>query len=197
MINGRFKPGNTPQDAGKWINKTGNDYILGVQSEISKRMRTLTKKLQDKLNTDIAGGPVAFTKRALFFNYITKADGSRTNQIIVRGDQAAYLRSVMSDTDEIFDKFIPTESAKLSKQGNISGLKAGIGSKKMIVVQEKGKKYLIDTSKKKKKHDKRVIAVKERKRRKMVFNFFKEAEDGAMLILSDVNGTYKFSKRIE
>ncbi|USL60367.1 hypothetical protein IAQ00_13605 [Pantoea ananatis] len=116
---------------------------------------------------------------------------------MVRGDQAAYLRDVVTDSSALIDKIIPTSSAKLSKQGNISGLKAGINNKKYAVVQEKGKKYLIDTTKKKNKRDKRVIGVKESKRRKMVFDFFKEAEDGAMIILSDVKGQFKITKRIE
>ncbi|WP_342606386.1 hypothetical protein [Pantoea agglomerans] len=71
--------------------------------------------------------------------------------------------------NEVFDKMIPTQSAKLNKQGNIKGLKAGIGSNKLVVVEEKGKKYLIDTTKKKKKRDQRVVAVREKKRRSMVF----------------------------
>lgn len=192
-----WKQGSTPEDAGKWLNTTGNDIIINVQSEISKRMRTLTAQLQKELNQDIAGGPVPFTGRALFFNFIVQANGNRTNQIIVRGDQSAYLRTVMTDANEVFDKLIPTESAKLSKQGNISGLKAGLGNKKLVVVEEKGKKYLIDTTKKKKKRDQRVVAVKEKKKRKMVFDFFQKAEDGAKMVLSDVTGTYKFTKRIE
>lgn len=188
--------GNSPQAASTWLNNQGQAIIINVQSEISKRMRTLTAQLQKELNQDIAGGPVPFTSRALFFNFIVKSDGSRTNQIIVRGNQAAYLRTVLTDVNEVFDKMIPTQSAKLNKQGNITGLKAGIGNKKLIVVEEKGKKYLIDTTKKKKKRDQRVVAVREKKRRSMVFDFFKNAEDGAKLILTDVSGTYTFTRRI-
>jgi len=55
---------------------------------------------------------------------------------------------------------------------------------------------LIDTTKKKKNRDKRIIAVREEKQRKMVFDFFQEAEDGAKLILSSINGTFTFTKRI-
>lgn len=189
--------GSGPDDAGRWLNTTGGEIIINVQSEISKRMRLLTSQLQKELNQDIAGGPVPFTGRALFYNFIVNANGNRTNQIIVRGDQAAYLRTVVTDVNEVFDKFIPTESAKLNKQGNITSLKAGLGSKKLLVVEKKGKKYLIDTTKKKKKRDKRVVAVKEKKRRKMVFDFFQKAEDGAKMVLSDVTGTYTFTKRIE
>ncbi|KNC14322.1 hypothetical protein AC790_08990 [Pantoea sp. RIT-PI-b] len=188
--------GNSPQAVSTWLNNQGRAIIINVQSEISKRMRTLTAQLQKELNKDIAGGPVPFTSRALFFNFIIKSNGSRTNQIIVRGDQAAYLRTVLTDMNEVFDKMIPTQSAKLNKQGNITGLKAGIGSKKLVVVEEKGKKYLIDTTKKKKKRDQRVVAVREKKRRSMVFDFFQKAEDGAKLILSDVSGTYTFTRRI-
>lgn len=197
MINGCFKQGKTPGDAITWLNKQGTEYGNELQSEISRRMRELSNQLQEKLNTNIAGGPVSFTGRALFFNYIERGDGTRIYQIIVRGDQAAYLRDVVTDSSALIDKIIPTSSAKLSKQGNISGLKAGINNKKYAVVQEKGKKYLIDTTKKKNKRDKRVIGVKESKRRKMVFDFFKEAEDGAMIILSDVKGQFKITKRIE
>lgn len=59
-------------------------------------------------------------------------------------------------------------------------------------------KYLIDTTKKsKKQHSKRVIGLKEKKKRKLVFDFFKNAEDGVRLVLSDINGTYTMTIRIE
>jgi len=197
MINGGFRRGNAPSDSIRWLNERGTEFGNELQSEITKRMRDLTKQLQHKLNDDIADGPVAFTKRALFFNFISRSDGSRINQIIVRGNQAAYLRNVITDSTDLIEKFIPTSSAKLNKQGNISGLKAGIANKKLVVVAEKGKKYLIDTTKKKKKRDKRVVGVREKKRRQMVFDFFKEAEDGAKLILSDVKGQFRITRRIE
>lgn len=41
------------------------------------------------------------------------------------------------------------------------------------------------------------MGVKEKKKRKMVFDFFQNAEDGAKLILSDIKGTYKLTKRID
>ncbi|HHD2920222.1 hypothetical protein ACO1ZG_21780 [Enterobacter kobei] len=192
-----WKPGNTPNDAGKWLNDTGGKIIINVQSEITKKVRELSRQMQNQLNEEIKGGPVAFTKRAIFFNFIQSGD-LRTNQIIVRGDQAAYLRSVLNpdEANDLYDKIIPTSSARLTKQGNISTLNKGLASKKLIVVEEKGKKYLIDSTKKKKQRSKRVIGVKEKKKRKMVYDFFKNAEDGAKLLLSDINGTYKFTKRI-
>lgn len=194
-INGQFKTGSTPEDTIKWINDQEKSITINVQSEITKRIRALTYKLQQHINQDIAGGPVGFTKKALFFNFIQDNKGLRTNQIIVRGDQAAYLRTVITDVHEIFEKFIPTSSAKLSAQGNITNLRGNL-NKKYKVVDVKGKKMLIDTTKKKKNRSKRVIGVREEKRRKMVFDFFKEAENGAKLILSDINGSYTFTKNI-
>lgn len=194
-----WRQGSGPDDAGRWINDEGGRIIINVQSEITKRCRELARQMQNQLNEEIKGGPVAFTKRALFFNYI-QSGYKRINQIIVRGDQAAYLRTVLNpeDANELYEKIIPTGSARLTKQGNISALNKGISSKKLIVVEEKGKKYLIDPSKKsKKQHSKRVIGVKEKKKRKLVYDFFKNAEDWAKLLLSDVNGTFKFTRRTE
>ncbi|MDQ0629390.1 hypothetical protein QFZ44_001966 [Pantoea agglomerans] len=188
-----FKPNYTPADAVKWVNDKQTEIVVNVQSEITKKIREVAKQLQDKLNDDIKGGPVPFTKRAIFFNFIQRGD-RRTNQIIVRGDQAKYLSSVITDAAGIYDKFIPTSNAKLSKQGNISGLHTGM-NKKYQVVNVKGKKMLFDTSKNKKKRDKRIIGVKEKKSRKMIFDFFNEAESNSRLALSNMNGTYYFSKQ--
>lgn len=187
-----FRNGHGPGDAIQWINNQETQIIINVQSEITKRVRELSKQLQDKLNTTANGGVVPFTKRAIFFNFIER-NGIRTNQIIVRGDQAVYLRTVLEDSPDAFDKLIPTSNAKLTQQGNISVLKKGL-DKKYKVIQVKGKKMLVDTTKKKKQRDKRIVAVKEKKRRKMIFDFFKEAESGAKMILSDVNGTYRFTR---
>ncbi|WHU86726.1 hypothetical protein [Pantoea agglomerans] len=187
-----FKPNYTPADAVKWVNDKQTEIVVNVQSEITKKIREVAKQLQDKLNDDIKGGPVPFTKRAIFFNFIQRGD-RRTNQIIVRGDQAKYLSSVITDAAGIYDKFIPTSNAKLSKQGNITGLHAGM-NKKYKVANVKGKKMLIDTTKTKNKRDKRIVGVKEKKSRKMIFDFFNEAESSSRLALSNMNGTYYFSK---
>jgi hypothetical protein len=188
-----FKPNYTPADAVKWVNDKKTEIVINVQSDITKKIREVSKQLQDKLNQDTKGGPVPFTKRAIFFNFIQRGD-RRTNQIIVRGEQAKYLRSVITDASDIYDKFIPTSSAKLSKQGNIAGLHAGM-NKKYKVATVKGKKMLIDTTKNKKKRDKRIVGVKEKKSRKMIFDFFNEAESKSRLALSNTNGTYYFSKQ--
>ncbi|MCH9404916.1 hypothetical protein WKH46_04855 [Pantoea agglomerans] len=188
-----FKPNHTPDDAIKWVNNKKSEIVINVQSEITKKIREVSKQLQDKLNQEIKGGPVPFTKRAIFFNFIQRGE-LRTNQIIVRGDQANYLKNVISDASEIYDKFIPTSNAKLSKQGNITGLHAGM-NKKYKVTTVNGKKMLVDTTKNKKNRDKRIIGVKEKKTRQMIFDFFNEAESGTRLALSNMNGTYYFSKQ--
>lgn len=194
-IQGGFRNGYAPIDSVKWVNTQGKTITTNLQSEVTKRIRELSKKLQTEMDASIAGGPVGFTRRALFFNFVTKGD-VRTNQIIVRGDQAAYLRTVISDVHEIFEKFVPTSNARLTKQGNISGLRANLSSKKFVVIDVKGKKMLVDTTMKGKRRDKRIIGVREEKQRKMVFDFFQQAEDGAKLILSSINGTFQITKRI-
>lgn len=188
-----FNPNYTTAEAIKWVNNKETEIVINVQSNITKKIREVSKQLQDKLDNDIKGGPVPFTKRAILFNFIQRGD-RRTNQIIVRGDQTKYLSSVITDAADIYDKFIPTSNAKLSKQGNIAGLHAGM-NKKYKVASVKGKKMLIDTTKNKKKRDKRIIGVKEKKIRKMIFDFFNEAESNSRLALSNMNGTYYFSKQ--
>lgn len=192
-INSGFRPGHTPGDAIKWVNNKQTEIVVNVQSEITKKIRAVAYELQNKLNQDIKGGPVPFTKRAILFNFIQRGE-VRTNQIIVRGEQAKYLSAVITKAAEIHDKFIPTDNVKLNNFGNIPGLHAGM-NKKYKVATVNGKKMLIDTTKKKKNRDKRIIGVKERKTRKMIFDFFEEAESGARLALSNMNGTYYFSKQ--
>lgn len=192
-INSGFRPGHTPGDAIKWVNNKQTEIVVNVQSEITKKIRAVAYELQNKLNQDIKGGPVPFTKRAILFNFIQRGE-VRTNQIIVRGEQAKYLSAVITKAAEIHDKFIPTDNVKLNNFGNIPVLHAGM-NKKYKVATVNGKKMLIDTTKKKKNRDKRIIGVKERKTRKMIFDFFEEAESGARLALSNMNGTYYFSKQ--
>ncbi len=185
--------GTTPQEAGQMIVKNGNTYINDMQSKITKRARALSKQLQEQLNTNVKGGPVGFTKRTMFFNFIQNSNGTRTNQIIVRKDQLAYLKSVIFEQGSE-DKFIPLSNARLNTQGNITGFNAGLKSGKFKVIQRNGKKYLIDTSKKsKKQRSKRIVAVRESKQRKIIWDFFENAEAGARLILNDVNGKFVFT----
>lgn len=189
MITGTFQPGATPANAVRVLNQQGQAYITSFQSELTKRCRELAKQVQDDINNTVDGGAVAFTKRAIFFNFIQHGNGTRTNQIIVRGQQAAYLRSVLTDDPATFNKIIPTANARMTAQGNIAGLHTQMG-KKYKVVEQNGKRYLIDTSQKKKKRNKRIIGKYERKKRKMIYDFFNEVEQKAILSLNTMRGQF-------
>ncbi len=193
MISGEFRRGATPADAVRVLNSQGKVFITDFQSELTKRCRALSKQIQDDISNSVDGGAVNFTKRAIFFNFIQYGNGIRTNQIIVRGSQAAYLRSVLTDDPTTFNKIIPTANARMTAQGNIAGLHTQMG-KKYKVVEQNGKKYLIDTSLKKKKRDKRVIGKYERKKRKMIYDFFDETEQKARLIINNMKGTFIFRR---
>jgi len=193
MISGEFRRGATPADAVRVLNSQGKVYITDFQSELTKRCRALSKQIQDDISNSVDGGAVNFTKRAIFFNFIQYGNGIRTNQIIVRGSQAAYLRSVLTDDPTTFNKIIPTANARMTAQGNIAGLHTQMG-KKYKVVEQNGKKYLIDTSLKKKKRDKRVIGKYERKKRKMIYDFFDETEQKARLVINNMKGTFIFRR---
>jgi hypothetical protein len=193
MITGEFRRGATPADAVRVLNSQGKLFITDFQSELTKRCRALSKQIQDDISNSVDGGAVNFTKRAIFFNFIQYGNGIRTNQIIVRGSQAAYLRSVLTDDPTTFNKIIPTANARMTAQGNIAGLHTQMG-KKYKVVEQNGKKYLIDTSLKKKKRDKRVIGKYERKKRKMIYDFFDETEQKARLVINNMKGTFIFRR---
>lgn len=189
MITGTFQPGATPANAVRVLNQQGQAFITSFQSELSKRCRALAKLVQDDINNTVDGGAVAFTKRTIFFNFIQHGNGTRTNQIIVRGQQAAYLRSVLTDDPTLFNKIVPTANARLTQQGNISALHNQMG-KKYKVVEQNGKRYLIDTSQKKKKRNKRIIGKYEKKKRKMIYDFFNEVEQKATLSLNTMRGQF-------
>ncbi|MGQ5977251.1 hypothetical protein ACUNHT_26455, partial [Serratia sp. IR-2025] len=89
----------------------------------------------------------------------------------------------------------PTSTARMTQQGNIASLKSGISSGKYKVVDSGGKRRLIDTSKKDTKtKTKRVIGLRETKKRKLVYDFYKEAEQGVRLVLSGVQGHFRISR---
>ena len=189
MITGTFQPGATPANAVRVLNQQGQAFITSFQSELTKRCRALAKQVQDDINNTVDGGAVAFTKRAIFFNFIQHGNGTRTNQIIVRGKQARYLHSVLTDDQAKFNKIIPTANARMTAQGNIAGLHNQMG-KKYKIVEQNGKRYLIDTSQKKKKSNKRIIGKYERKKRKMIYDFFNEVEQKAILSLNTMRGQF-------
>ncbi|WP_370553589.1 hypothetical protein [Edwardsiella tarda] len=177
----------------RWINQQAQTIPADFQRELSRRCRTITQKLQDKINSTVKDGAVNFTQRAMFFNYIDHGF-SRTNQIILRGNQAKYLKNVLGVNGSNVSKWIPTSNANLTSQGNIKSLKSKIKNNKYKqILSKNGKKYLIDVSSKNpKKH--KVIAYYGAVSRHQLFDFYQEAENLARQELANMRGTFGFRR---
>lgn len=174
------------------LNRVGIDYGQNFNKEVSNRARRLAQKMQIDMNNAIAGGPVPFTSKAVLFRFYRNTQGQAVNVIMIKNIQAQYLYDVLVKPKNLM-KIIPTSSARLNANGNIVGLRSGLKSGKYKVIDTGGKDLLIDTSKKGKARSKRVIGVRERKKRKIVYDFYAEAEKGARLILAGVQGHFRFT----
>ena len=174
-----------------YIQTTGEKLNKQFQNEIIKRSRTLSQKVQADLNRSVDKGAVAFTQRSVLFLYKKKGTDHIQCSILIKDIQAKYLYEVLVKPKAI-DKFIPTSLAKLTKQGNISGLKKNLSSGRFKIVKSKnGKERLIDTSKKDtKKKTKRVIGLREQKQRKMIYDFYGEVESGFRVVMSGIQGSF-------
>lgn len=174
-----------------YITTTGEKLNKQFQDEIIKRSRTLSHKVQADLNNAVDRGAVPFTQRSILFLYKKKGKDSIQCSILVKDVQAKYLYEVLVKPKAI-DKFVPTSTAKLTKQGNISGLKKNLSNGRFKIVKSKnGKERLIDTSKKDtKKKTKRVIGLREQKRRKMIYDFYAEVESGFRVVMAGVQGSF-------
>lgn len=174
-----------------YIQTTGTKLKKQFQNEIIKRSRTLSQKVQADLNNSVDKGAVNFTQRSILFLYKKKGTDSVQCSILVKDVQAKYLYEVIVKAKAI-DKFIPTSLAKLTKQGNISGLKKNLSSRRFKIVKSKnGKERLIDTTKKdNKKKTKRVIGLREHKQRKMIYDFYGEVESGFRVVMSGIQGSF-------
>jgi len=178
-------------DTRRYINTRGNELGKDFQKTIINQTRLLSQRMQNKLNESIDRGAVAFTKRAILFTFSTRGFGGFKASIIVKSLQADYLYDVIVQPS-LFEKFIPTSAARLSREGNIAGLRNNLRKGRYKVIKQGGKERLIDTSQKKR--DKRVIGLRERKRRKMVYDFYNEAEKGVMMVISNTQGVFKVKK---
>lgn len=176
-----------------YLNQQGQRAGQNFLKEVSNRARRLANQMQVDLNAAIAGGPVPFTSNAILFRFKRTSTGA-VNEIIVKDYQAKYLHDIIvKPRNQV--KIVPTSVAKLTAQGNISAMKSGIRNGKYKIVDSGGKKRMIDTTKKgKKNRSKRVVGVREVKKRKMVYDFYANAEAGARLILSDLQGQYIFRR---
>lgn len=178
-----------------FLKSEGTKLKAEFQKEMIKRTRDLAIKMQRDLSASIDKGGVSFTNRSILFTYKRKGDTNLTASILVKNVQVKYLYDIIVQPKTI-DKLINTSAAKLTKQGNISGLHANLQSGKYKIVKSKnGKERLIDTSKKDtKKKTKRVIAVRENKRRKLIYDFYEQAEAGFILAINDISGAFKITR---
>ncbi|EPE9327620.1 hypothetical protein ACSPON_000279 [Klebsiella aerogenes] len=182
----------------KYLNNSVGKVIDNFDGEFIRQTKALSVHLQQGMNNAIDKGAVSFTQRAVLYFYNKHSDGSITATIKIKELQAKYLYDVIVQPD-IIEKFVPTSSARLTAQGNIPRLKSNIDSGRYKVVKSGGKERLIDTSKKAKTEAgrrKRVIGVRENKKRKIVYDFYKNAEIGVEKIIATMHGTYRFTRGI-
>ncbi|WP_281549753.1 hypothetical protein [Kluyvera cryocrescens] len=177
--------------AKKYLIKEGKNFNNEFSDELLHRVRSLSKKMQLDMSATAAGGLVPFTNNSMLVTYTKRPTGIRIN-LLVKDIQAAYLYDVIVKPSAI-DKFVPTSAAKLTKQGNITGLKSNLKSGKYKVVESHGTKRIIDT--RVKDRDKRVIALKEEKTRKIFFDWYAEGYKGLDAIITKINGQYTIGKK--
>lgn len=188
MIRGRITGLN---NATTYLNTTGQRLGRDFQNEIIKRSRALSAKMQMDLNNAVDKGAVPFTQRSILFMYKKVGNGVRST-ILVKDLQAKYLYDVLVE-EKAIDKFVPTSKARLDRFGNIAGMKRNLSNGRYKVITGKnGKERLIDTSQKKK--EKRVIGLRESKKRKIIYDFYAEAEKGARLVIAGIQGSFVIKK---
>lgn len=174
------------------INSSGAWAIGTLQSDLSASCRQITKDIQHLIDSKTKDGDVNFTKKATLFNIKKINEVERENQIIIKGQQAEYLRSELSDDAQVFNKIVPTDSAKLDKYGNITGLHSRIKSGRYVVIETGGKRLLIDKNMKGKNRDKRVIGVYEdNQTRDELFDFYQECQKLGDEAIKDIKGSFK------
>ncbi|MEG3135675.1 hypothetical protein SC206_19130 [Rouxiella sp. T17] len=194
--------GQTPREAGQFIIRNGIQFGNAFNKELSNRIRKVSQEMQVELNADIKGGGVAFSGKAIFFTFTRNSNGTADNHIIVKQNQAKYLRYVIDTkySNIAGQDIVPTSSAKLTQQGNIRSLRTKLASGAYKKVQgNNGKTYLIDTSIKTKASKRnrmlRVIGIVEKKKRKNIFDFYKRAKDKSEAAIQDMRGSFRYTFR--
>lgn len=178
-------------NARTYINQRGQQLGRDFQKTLIKQVRQLSVNMQNDMSNAVDKGATPFTRRSMLFTYKLTGTGVRTS-IIVKDLQAKYLYDVLVKQSNI-PKFIPTSAARLTAQGNITGLRNNLKKGRYKIVKQKGKERLIDTIQKK--PGKRVIGLREDKRRKIIYDFYENAERGAVLIFNNINGTFKVTRQ--
>ncbi|HIE9727055.1 TPA: hypothetical protein ACXRYW_005350 [Klebsiella variicola subsp. variicola] len=175
----------------KYINNQGKKLGKEFNTEVERRVRSLASKMQNDLNDSIDKDGVAFTTKAIAVNVKMKGE-TLSCTIYVKPIQAKYLYTVIVDRRSK-DKFVPTSKVKLNKYGNIPLLSRNINSGIYKIVENRGTKRLINTTAKKR--DARVIGVLEAKDRKIIYDFYKEANKGVDYMISDLRGVFTYRRR--
>lgn len=193
--------GTTPRQAGAMLNSNAPRISGDFQKELSQRVRLVSQQIQNKIDTTAKGGVVPFTSKAILFNY-KKNDSQTENQIIVKQLQTKYLKWMLDDSysHKQESKIIPFSTAKLTQQGNISGLKSNLANGKFKKQKDKhGRTYIIDTRKKrgKSKQDRlaRVIGVVRQKKRNTLFDFYQETLTQVNTELASMRGSFNYTFR--
>lgn len=201
MANTSGWQGMTPRQAGALLNSNAPRITGDFQKELSQRVRLVSQNIQNKINSTTKGGVVPFTSKAILFNY-KKVNGRTENQIIVKQLQTKYLKWMLDDsyTQKQESKIIPFSTAKLTQQGNISGLKSNLANGKFKKQKDKhGRIYIIDTRKKKgkSKQDRlaRIIGVVRQKKRNTLFDFYQETLTQVNTELASMRGSFNFTFR--
>ncbi len=178
-----------------YLRSEGQRLKAEFQKEMIKRTRDLAAKMQRDMSAAVDKGATGFTNRAVLFTYRNNNSNSLNASILIKSIQANYLYDIIVQPKAI-DKFVNTSVARLTAQGNISGLHANLQSGKYKIVKGKnGKERLIDTSKKDtKKKTKRVIGLRESKKRKLIYDFYNEADKGVKLMIKDINGVFTLTR---
>ena len=199
-----WRRGHSPGDMKKFINKNSPKIGQQFSKELSKSMRTVTQQMQTKINTEVAGGAVPFTTKSMFFNFKKTGEFTSVNQIILKSNQTSYLKYILDpqSAGAVESKIIPLKNAPLTKQGNITQLRARSKSDKYKKVKSKnGNTYLIDTTKKSAKRnpklarEKRVIGYYGSVGRRPLFDYYDETEKRVIQQLRNLRGGFDYRWR--
>lgn len=184
---------NSPQNIANQLNRNGQQWGQYFQDELTRRAKLISGQIQDDINR-AKGGAVSFTQKAIRFRTNqSKSSSTVYNNIIVQPNQAKYLRFVLGSSEKTGEKIIPTSSAILTKEGNIQGLRSRLKAGRYKTVISSGRKYIIDTkSPKRKSRIERVIGIIASRKRKQLFDFYKQTSRYAQKEFNSMKGSFQF-----
>ncbi|WP_052012021.1 hypothetical protein [Pectobacterium parvum] len=191
-INGNWNV--NPQNVANQSNRNGQKWGYQFNSELTRRSKLISEKIQNDISTKAKGGAVGFTQKAIrFTSNNSRSSNTVYNNITVQRNQAKYLRFVLGSSERTGEKIIPTANAKLTKEGNIQGLRPRLKSGRYKTVEKGGRKYIIDTkTPKRKSRTERVIGVIAARKRKQLFDFYKQSSKYATQEFNNMKGSFTF-----